>query len=463
MPPILGQLPFSTVPCTSGSDIWNYSTAFGGLTAKAGSQFWGVQDLDGDCGSSAGETITFATTNVSSYTGISIKFDYDIIGFDLTDDVFYTVILDGVSQTQVQLVTGSSPAFSTGSYVTETIAIPDGTNTVSFILLVDQNGGNDRAAFDNFILEGTAVPGCPHTVTGFAPDSAVTGAEVIITGTGFTSSSTIDFDGTSATTVFVSATELKATVPAGITNGKINITESSCTVPTSADYKTIASGTGCGAAFSNLIMSEVYDQNGGSLGYIEIFNGTASTINLTQYRIDRFADLNSTTKSFSYTFPASGTGSSIAAGQVLVGKVSNDAGTLQDFNFGGLSGFNENDRLELFHIPTATIIDDFHDDVVGARGFIYRRKTNITGPNPTYTASEWTTATAGNVSGLGIYTISTATEPTVTAQPADVSGCSVTFSVAATAGSGGTLTYQWFYNRNDGTHSGWEAVSSCRL
>lgn len=451
---------FSTPACNTGGDIWDYSTGFSGLLPSAGTQFWGVQDLNGNCGSAAGETITFADVNVSTFTGISIDFDYNIVGYDNGDDVFYTVVLDGVPQAQVQLVTGGG--FSTGGYLTETINIPNGTNTVGLILLVVQNGGSDRAAFDNFILDGTLVAACPHTVTTISPTSGPVGTEVTIQGTAFTASTSVTFNGIAASAVqFINATTIVATVPAGSTTGAIVVTEAACNVTAGTGFTLLEPNGVCGSVFSDLIISEVFDNNGGSLGYIEIYNGTGATVDLTNYQIDRYGTLASATVTHSYNFPATGVGSTIADGQVLVGRINSGGSGVEDFDFGvTAAGFNADDRLELVFTPTATVVDDFHDATVGAVGFLYRRNTTITGPNPTFTASEWTTGTSGDESDLGIFNITTGGgTPIITNQPTDLSSCNVTFSVTATPGNSGALTYQWFFNENDGVATTWTAVS----
>jgi len=154
---------FSTPACTSGSDRWDYSTELNNINPSAGSQFWGITDLNGNCGSSSGESITFSDISVSNYTSISIKFDYEIIGFDNGDDLYYTIILDGISQSEIKLVDGSSN-YSTNGYLTQTLNIPDGTNSVGLEIRVTQNGG-DYAGLDNFILEGIASPTCTAPIT----------------------------------------------------------------------------------------------------------------------------------------------------------------------------------------------------------------------------------------------------------------------------------------------------------
>ena len=463
-------LTFSRPPCNISGDIWDFSTGLSGLVPSQGASFWAVQDLLGNCGNANGETLFFANTSVAGFNNVTIHFDYDIVGFDNLDDVFYTVILDGVAQPQVQLIIGGTGTpmgsgtggTSTNGYVTETINIPNGTNTVGLEVLVVQNGATDRAAFDNFILEGDVAVACTHSVVSYAPNTGPAGTEVRITGTGFTNASTVSFGGVAASNVqFVSSTELIATAPTNVATGNITVTENACGV-IAGTFTAIESDVSCSTIFSGLIISEVYDNNGGALGYIELYNGTASTIDLTLFQIDRFGTLVRVNPNFSYTFPATGVGSSIAPGQVLVGKVSADAGGAEDFTFGGsTNGFNAEDRLELVLTATGAIIDDFHDEVVRAIGFVYRRNTTVTDPNPAFDVSEWTTATTGDLSNLGIFNSTASTNaPTITSQPTDANSCAINLSVTATPAAGGVLTYQWFFNPNDGTTTGWSVATA---
>jgi hypothetical protein len=463
-------LTFSRPPCNVSGDIWDFSTGLSGLLPSQGASFWAVQDLLGNCGNANGETLFFANTSVAGFNNVTIHFDYDIVSFDNLDDVFYTVILDGVAQPQVQLIIGGTGtpmgsgtgATSTGGYVTETISIPNGTNTVGLEVLVVQNGATDRAAFDNFILEGDAGVTCTHTVTAYAPSTGPVGTEVRITGTGFTNASTVSFGAAPASNVqFVSSTELIATVPPTAVTSNMVVTESTCDV-IAGTFTVIESDVSCSPIFSGLIISEVFDNNGGALGYIELYNGTNATIDLTLFQIDRFGTLIRVNPNFSYTFPATGIGSSIAPGQVLVGKVSTELGGAEDFTFGGsANGFNAEDRLELVLTATGAIVDDFHDETVRARGFVYRRNTTVTDPNPAFDMSEWTTATTGDVSNLGLFnSTASTTAPTITSQPTDANSCAINLSVTATPSGGGALTYQWFFNPNDGTTAGWSVATA---
>lgn len=440
----------------TGTDVWEEVNTLFGITPSVGNQFWGARDVA--CPSNSNQsfaTLTFADVTVTTFTGVTIRFDYRVKGYDGPDDIAYNVILDGVQQPQVALFgTGSTPG---SAYVTETINIPPGTNTVGFVLRVKQNG-SDEAAFDNFILDGTGG-GCSLTAASFTPNSAPIGAEVRVMGTGFTSSTTVDFNGTAATNVvLVSSTELLVTVPNGATTGTINVIDNGCTANSGTFNLIEGGGSGCGIG---LVISEVYDERSGSLGFIELYNGTGGTVDLTNYQINRFPSLTSTTVT-PYTFPTSGVGSSIAPGQVLVGRISNSfSGGIEDFTFSPTSGINDKDRLELVLSATGAVVDDWHEDIVNARGYVYRRNTNIAGANPTYTASEWTTATAGDRSDLGSYNITAGgTLPNITVEPFDQNNCNIDLSVTATPSNGGTLTYQWFYHPNDGVATGWSVVTA---
>ncbi|PQJ33045.1 hypothetical protein BST92_14440 [Nonlabens arenilitoris] len=150
-------LTLSTPACSSGGDVWDYVASQSSINPSQGIQLWGVSDLNGNCGSASGETLNFGSISTNGFTNVNIKFDYNILGFDNNDDVFYTVTIDGIAQSEVQLVDGGSN-FTTPGYVTSSISIPDGSSSVAFQLRITQNGG-DHAGFDNFRVEGLMVGG----------------------------------------------------------------------------------------------------------------------------------------------------------------------------------------------------------------------------------------------------------------------------------------------------------------
>lgn len=428
------------------------------------------EDLDSN-GGSATRVLTWSNLNISGYTNLNLSVDLaaDAGGFDATDEIIFEVNIDGAGYTTVIAFSGTGTnTNATNGAVTLTTAFQTilanitGTgNLLDLRLSTTANAGNEEFAVDEIILDGTAPIPCTHTITSFLPTQGPEGTKVTVTGSGFTPTSTVNFNGVAASAVeYINATTLMATVPSGTTTGSISVTEASCT-ETGSDFTILDFIGSCSSAFSDLIISEIYDSNSGSLGYIEIYNGTGVTKNLSDYEIDRYATLGGGV-TFTYTFP----NLNINDGEVLIGKVSSSAdapGVTPDFSFlTSLSGFNADDRLELVLSATNTVVDDWHDDAVpGTTGFSYLRNTNITGPNPIYDASEWTSNGTEDTNNLGTYAITATGNPSITTQPLSISGCdinSLNLSVAASAGNGGTLTYQWKFN--NGNTANWQDVTA---
>lgn len=299
---------------------------------------------------------------------------------------------------------------------------------------------------------------CVHSITNATPLQGTNGTQVTINGTNFTASSTVSINGNPASSVtFIDANTLIASVANGTTSGPIEVTDSSCTT-TFGTFTELNDSNSCSVMFSDIIISEVFDNNGGSLGYIEVFNGTGSPVNLSNYTIDRYGDLSTTTVTHTYTFP---NGLIIQDQEALVGRINSGGSGIEDFDYENTTnGFNADDRLELFN--NGTLIDDFHDEIDGTVGYVYRRNTDISGPNPNFTTSEWTTFTEGDESDLGIYNASSV-PPLINTQPSDSSDCTASFSVSATASNGGMLSYQWCFNENNGSNTNFIEVNSTNL
>ncbi len=424
------------------------------------------EDLDGN-GGSATRTLTWSNIDISGYSNLTLSVDIaaDTGAFDAADNITFEVNIDGSGYNSIIVFngTGTNSDATNGSITLSTIfqnvnANITGTgNLLDLRLSITANADGEEFAIDEIILNGTPPVACSHSITSFSPIEGPEGTEVTIIGSGFTATSIAYFNGIAATTTqFVDNNTLIATVP-NTAAGSISVIESSCTETSSNFTVTEFAGT-CSSPFSDLIISEVYDSSSGSLGYIELYNGTGATIDLSEYKIDRYATLGGAV-TFTYNFPAI----NINDGDVLIGKVSNDsdvAGVTPDFIFTNTSGFNDDDRLELVFSSTNTVVDDWHDDsVTGAAGFSYLRNTNITGPNPNFDASEWVGNGTEDSSDLGNYSIVIIGNPTITSQPTVINGClDVSISIMAAAGNGGTLTYQWKYN--DGSTTNWLDVTT---
>jgi hypothetical protein len=73
-------------------------------------------------------------------------------------------------------------------------------------------------------------------LTSFAPASGQSGTEVTITGTNFTGATSVTFNGAAASFTVVSATEIRATVPAGATTGPIVVTTPGGTATSATEF-----------------------------------------------------------------------------------------------------------------------------------------------------------------------------------------------------------------------------------
>ncbi|APD07669.1 hypothetical protein UJ101_02168 [Flavobacteriaceae bacterium UJ101] len=143
---------------SSGSDVWDIVSSVGSITEAAnGTQFFGVRDLDGNCGSSDGGTITFNSIDISNYEDVTLSFALNVVGYDVSngDTIGYEIFYDNVSQGAVT-VTQTSP-YSTTGWETITQSIPNTVNSVKLVLSVKQNGGSDYAGFDDIQLNGTEI------------------------------------------------------------------------------------------------------------------------------------------------------------------------------------------------------------------------------------------------------------------------------------------------------------------
>ncbi|WP_298754897.1 T9SS type A sorting domain-containing protein [uncultured Psychroserpens sp.] len=139
----------------------------------------GENDLNDEGNGAVGfATVTFDTVDVSVYTNVQITFDWDIEGYvQNNSDVYYRLILDGVSQPIVYLVDGNGPIDSDEGSVL--INIPDATNTVGLELSIRNNLLTGFSGFDNFrvasIFEGLIYYDADGWVNNEAP-SPTTGA-----------------------------------------------------------------------------------------------------------------------------------------------------------------------------------------------------------------------------------------------------------------------------------------------
>lgn len=141
-------------------DVWATISEFTGDidSGSNGDRFWGIQDLDNtNGGGSMDHVLSFENQDTTGLSGVSVSFDYNAVDWESTDSMRYILYLDDSPQAEVDLTVGGVGGSSTSGWTTETIAIPDSTNTVRLDLIASQNG-DDYGGWDFVRLEASAVP-----------------------------------------------------------------------------------------------------------------------------------------------------------------------------------------------------------------------------------------------------------------------------------------------------------------
>ena len=313
----------------------------------------------------------------------------------------------------------------------------------------------------SFSLDITNSCAPTHSVSDYSPKSGPEYTMVKITGSGFTESTTVYFEDIESDSItFIDESTLYAEVPAGATYGDLQVEEGTCPLTvgtfnlTNQVEKCFSSNLN-GDTPNDIIMTEVYDANSGSLSYIEVFNGTGSPINLSGYEVRRYKMASGGSATHTYTFPDT----TLKAEEELVGGISTNLSNCSfcDFIFSTPQGINEDDRLDLYN--GTTHIDRWYDDAQGNTGYSYIR-TGITN-NPTYPTThvpgDWNSTGTESSDDLGVVGNPIA-PPTIDIQPIDVNACSIIMSITASPANGGTLSYQWMFN--DGESDGWADIDN---
>jgi len=355
-------------------------------------------------------------------------------------------------------------AVSSGNVIENfTINVPAAQALGNYRMRIVQDEGANEASIDPCTSPGYGTivdytievisPCIPtHTVSSFTPTSGPVGTEVIVTGTGFTASTSAEVNGASATIVSQTATKLIVKIPSGASTGNIVITESACYVNAGAFTVLDGSGSCTGSSnFTDIIISEVYDADALNVVNVELYNPTVSAIDLTNYTLEFYYNGSS---SSGRSVDITGT---ISPGDTYLTQLGTSSNTCNsvtyDFIDGG-SGINGDDDIRLYN--GSTEVDEWLGET-NQTGFSVTRKGTAVGPTTTYDASDWDISLVESCNDLGVAPVSAVPPPTVSVL-SDYNSCELDLSVTASSGDGGTLTYQWYYTDNVST--GWTAVSS---
>ncbi|MEZ4840849.1 MAG: hypothetical protein R2821_04880 [Flavobacteriaceae bacterium] len=151
----------STPSCNSNGDIWAPVTSIFSLFPSEGNRFWGIRDLDGNCGGNNFETITLPNIAVSGQTNLIFSFDYYAEEFDNGEALKYELFFDNVSQGEVIVVEGSGGnSDDTNGWKTETVSIPDNVSNVSAKFFAKCDHTFEIAGFDNIKIEKASGSSC---------------------------------------------------------------------------------------------------------------------------------------------------------------------------------------------------------------------------------------------------------------------------------------------------------------
>lgn len=181
------------------------------------------------------------------------------------------------------------------------------------------------------------------------------------------------------------------------------------------NVKVVANGEGGGTVDpepepepgnADLFISE-YVEGSSNNKYIEIYNPTNETIDLSSYSLDlntNGGESWSKDKGGFSSYELSGT---IGAKSTIVYKHAEAAIFEGEATTCGAANFNGNDPVGLF--KNGTLIDIVGKFANGSADFAkdvtLRRKSNVTSPSSTYDASQWETLSKDDVSGLGSHTM----------------------------------------------------------
>jgi len=185
----------------------------------------------------------------------------------------------------------------------------------------------------------------------------------------------------------------------------LNVTQTSCTVATGTIEVTAPIGTGGGLP-SDLFISEVTDAATGSLTYLEIFNGTGTSKDLSNYRLKVYNNGSSTA---SCDLLLSGTIANNATNVIKLSSDANISGVTPDQSFTSCGGVNIDDNIRLTTSSDVEVDNWGRTDGVAYTpsnqpGYTYRRNNTATAPSLTWNPSDWTALDPEDYTNVGSYT-----------------------------------------------------------
>ena len=193
----------------------------------------------------------------------------------------------------------------------------------------------------------------------------------------------------------------------GVDAPTLNVTQPTCLVPTGMIQVT-APVAPADILPNNLFISEVTDEEIGSLTYVELFNGTGAPIDLSNYKL-KFYNNGQATSTTNNTLSLTGIIANNATNVIKVSASPNQIPmSLINQTFTGCTGVNTNDNIRLTTSAGVEIDSWGRTDGVdftpsNQTGYTYRRNLGGTIPNPVWTPADWTPIDPQDYSDVGYY------------------------------------------------------------
>jgi len=395
----------------------------------------------------SGQAIRLTTATASTITftfTVAPNFQASITAFDFWRQRSnfgpqnWTLSVNGI-------VAGSGSTPTSGSAlgnspVSNPITGLTGTNTLTIAL--SGSSGNGNFLLDDFKLFGSVISNCASAaISSVFPNSGPQNTLVTINGSGFTSggaTTAVKFNGINANGfTVVSDTEITAYLPAGNTSGSVSVSRNGCEGFSPTPFTSV--GTILAGTYStDIYISELYDAQRGDGGVIEIYNGTASTVNLSGYTLARIANIGGPVD---YTVILSG--SVLPGGIYLIGIGSGTIPCGWDATQGQryTTGFNANDEFKLF--KNGVLID--HVQTPSSVGYTMIRNPNAIAPKAIYNANDWNqnSSSTETCANIGMHNVATVIPPAITSpvSKSTCAGTSVSFSAPISNPAG--YNFQW--------------------
>ncbi|MDK2771667.1 MAG: choice-of-anchor D domain-containing protein [Flavobacterium sp.] len=420
----------------------------------------GVSIVDGDTTPSVTDDTNFGSTLV----GVDVSHTFTIYNTGTDPLDISSITISGVNAADFYIsVSPSSTVAAGGSTTFEVTFSPSVAGTSNATINIANNDADENPyTFDIVAVSTVCTP--TTSVSSITPTSGPVGTVVTINGSGFTTATSVSFSGVSASFTIVSNTVIEAIVPAITASGNIVIQDAGgCDLLYSSFTLIAEDNSSCEgiATTTDLIIYDLHDEYTGDGGFITIYNGTASTVDMVDYTLWRTSNYGDGNE-IDY---ANLTGT-IAPGALGVIRV-NTAGCGPVGTNGTIdNGFNGDDQIQLRNAAGTVVIDDVH--TYYNKGYYMVRNTGALSARTSYVAADWsiTPLAAGQCwpsAGL-VLPSGNGNSPSVTLNPVDVNASctssTATLTVAGTEGvaGGNGLAYQWYVNVPG--NAGWTAITN---